>query len=102
VAGQRAALEALGRLSGASLERFRNGSALDAPRGNAMAVKFPVGSRVRDLATGRSGVVRAGEPRAGSREELYTLELDDKRVVMRGAGELVADQALAAPPATGS
>lgn len=59
-------------------------------------MRFKVGDRVLDTATGKRGTVRAAEPRAGSGKELYGLDLEDGRVVFRGGDELTPD----APPTT--
>jgi hypothetical protein len=65
-----------------------------AARENGM--KFKVDDRVLDLATGKGGVVRVAEPRAGRQRGLYGVLLDDARSVLRGEDELTAD----APPTT--
>lgn len=59
-------------------------------------MRFKVGDRVIDLATGQRGVVRAAEPRAGANGELYALLLDDSRNVLRAGDEVAPDT----PPTT--
>lgn len=59
-------------------------------------MRFKVGDRVIDTATGKRATVRAAEPRAGRDGQLYALDLEDGRVVFRGGDELTPDE----PPTT--
>lgn len=52
-------------------------------------MKFKVEDRVIDLATGQRGVVRVAEARAGTKQGLYAVLLDDSRTILRGEDELV-------------
>jgi hypothetical protein len=55
------------------------------------AMRFQVGDRVIDTATGKSGTIRIGERRAGGAGELYGVDLSDGRVLFRGGDELAPD-----------
>lgn len=57
---------------------------------------FKVGDRVIDTATGKRGRVRLVEARRTSAGYWCSLDLDDGRIVIRGADELTPD----APPTT--
>jgi hypothetical protein len=99
MASNRTLIDRLGRVSDSSLERLRAAPGDGISGGASVALRFKAGDRVVDLATGSRAVVRAAEPRAGKSESLYTLELADKRVVLRGDGEIAADEAIAVKPA---
>lgn len=59
-------------------------------------MRFKVGDRVIDTATGKRGRVRLVEPRPTAPGFWCSLDLDDGRVVIRGGDELTPD----APPTT--
>jgi hypothetical protein len=99
MASNRALIDDLGKVSDNSLQRLRAASAADTSGGASVALRFKAGDRVIDLATGSSALVRSAEPRAGKSESLYTLELADKRVVLRGDSEVAADESVAVKPA---
>ena len=59
-------------------------------------MRFAVSDRVIDLATGKPGVIKIAEPRAGRGGQLYGVDLGDGRIVYRAVDELHPD----APPST--
>lgn len=59
-------------------------------------MRFKAGDAVIDLATGKRGVVRVAEPRAGRGGQLYGIDLADGRLVFRGVDELALDVPAAA------
>lgn len=63
-----------------------------------MALKFKVGDRVLDLATGTRGAVYATSRALGRDQEMYSIQLADGRFVWRGVDELALDQAIAPAP----
>lgn len=94
----RTLIDRIGKVSESTLTRLRDAGAAASSAGTAMALKFKSGDRVVDQATGKSGVVRVAEPRAGTREGLYAIDLGDGRSVMRGENELVLEQPVVVDP----
>lgn len=64
-----------------------------------MALRFKVGDRVIDLATGKSGVIRLVHAASSDALRVFSVVLVDGRVVTRDSAELAADEAVAVKPA---
>lgn len=96
--GNRSLIDRLGKVSDQRLAELRDQATGVTSPGGAVALKFKVGDRVVDLATGKRGEVRSAQPRAGRSDGLYALALVDGLEVMRGENELALDQAIAPAP----
>ena len=94
----RTLLDRLTRVSEPTLNRLRESAGGASSAGGRMAVKFSVGDRVIDLATGQRGTVLRIEHARAPLQSLYSITLADGRVVFRDENELAVDQAVAPAP----
>ncbi|MGB2711409.1 MAG: hypothetical protein WBC33_07815 [Conexibacter sp.] len=65
-------------------------SASSAPR-NPLGLRFPIGARVLELASGQRGIVQHGDRDPQTNGERYRVQLADARIVLRGGNELEPD-----------
>ncbi len=84
----RALLDSLGTVTDAERTRLQALDAATQRTKNTTGLRFAAGDEVLDLATGSTGKVMSASRADGSREEVYTIYLNNLTLVWRGVNEL--------------